>query len=124
MWTRLALAFTLLLTLVACAPKGGYKDVGPEEVYAALGQGALVVDVRTPEEYRSGHIPGAVNLPLDQIQAWAKDLPKDRPVYLYCRSGNRSQKAAEYLVKEGYTNLYNLEGGILAIQQKGLPLVR
>ncbi|GGN04308.1 hypothetical protein GCM10007092_18510 [Thermus composti] len=98
--------------------------MGPEELYRALSQGALVVDVRMPEEFAQGHVPGAVNLPLEEVARWAESLPKDKPVYLYCRSGNRSQKAAEYLKGKGYTNLYNVEGGVLAIARAGYPLVR
>jgi len=86
--------------------------------------GAVVVDVRTPAEYAAGHVPGAVNLPVEEVARWADTLPKDKPVYLYCRSGNRSRQAAEYLKKKGYTNLYNVEGGVLAIERAGFPLVR
>jgi rhodanese-related sulfurtransferase len=98
--------------------------VGPEELYRALESGALVVDVRTPAEYAAGHVPGAVNLPVEEVARWADTLPKDKPVYLYCRSGNRSRQAAEYLKKKGYTNLYHVEGGVLAIERAGFPLVR
>ena len=90
-------------------------------VFAA---GAVVVDVRTPGEFAQGHVPGAINLPVEEVARWADRIPKDRPVYLYCRSGNRSRKAAEYLARKGYTNLYNVEGGVLAIARAGYPLVR
>lgn len=98
--------------------------MGPEALYQAAAQGVLIVDVRTPMEFAQGHVPGAVNLPVEEVSRWAKDLPKDRPVYLYCRSGRRSLQAAEYLARQGYRNLYNLEGGILAIERAGYPLVR
>ncbi|MFX7862343.1 rhodanese-like domain-containing protein, partial [Acinetobacter baumannii] len=75
--------------------------------------------MRTPQEFAQGHVPGAVNLPLQEIAAWANKLPKDKPVYLYCRSGNRSRQAAEVLKKKGYTNLFNVEGGVLAIERAG-----
>ncbi len=124
--TRRALLglLALPLLLAACGPKGSYRNIGPEELYQAAAQGALIVDVRTPMEFAQGHVPGAVNLPVEEVARWAKDLPKDRPVYLYCRSGNRSRQAAEYLARQGYANLYNLEGGILAIERAGYPLVR
>jgi len=98
--------------------------VGPEELYRALESGAVVVDVRTPQEFAAGHVPGAINLPVEAIASWADQVPKDKPVYLYCRSGNRSRQAAEYLKKKGYTNLYNVEGGVLAIERAGYSLVR
>uniref|UniRef100_A0A7V4AN20 Rhodanese-like domain-containing protein n=1 Tax=Thermus tengchongensis TaxID=1214928 RepID=A0A7V4AN20_9DEIN len=124
MTRRALLALLPLVLLVACGPKGSYQNVGPEELYRALESGAVVVDVRTPQEFAAGHVPGAINLPVEAIASWADQVPKDKPVYLYCRSGNRSRQAAEYLKKKGYTNLYNLEGGILAIQREGFPLVR
>ncbi|MFD3005481.1 rhodanese-like domain-containing protein [Thermus tengchongensis] len=124
MTRRALLALLPLVFLAACGPKGSYQNVGPEELYRALESGAVVVDVRTPQEFAEGHVPGAINLPVENVAQWADTLPKDKPVYLYCRSGNRSRQAAEYLKKKGYTNLYNLEGGILAIQREGFPLVR
>lgn len=119
-----SLILALPFILAACGPKGSYQNVGPEELYRALESGAVVVDVRTPGEYAQGHVPGAINLPVEEVARWADQIPKDRPVYLYCRSGNRSQKAAEYLAKKGYTNLYNVEGGVLAIERAGYSLVR
>ncbi|WP_038057408.1 rhodanese-like domain-containing protein [Thermus amyloliquefaciens] len=124
MTRRALLALLPLALLAACGPKGSYQNVGPEELYRALEAGAVVVDVRTPQEFASGHVPGALNLPVEAIAQWGDSLPKDKPVYLYCRSGNRSRQAAEYLKKKGYTNLYNLEGGVLAIERAGYPLVR
>ncbi|MFN3179033.1 MAG: rhodanese-like domain-containing protein [Thermus sp.] len=124
MTRRAVIGFFALLALAACGPKGSYQNVGPRELYQAVDQGAVVVDVRTPQEFAEGHVPGAINLPVEAVAQWADTLPKDKPVYLYCRSGNRSRQAAEYLKRKGYTNLYNLEGGILAIQREGFPLVR
>ncbi len=123
--TRRALTGLFALwALAACGPKGSYTNVGPEELYQAVERGAVIVDVRTPQEFAGGHVPGAINLPVEAIAQWGDTLPKDKPVYLYCRSGNRSRQAAEYLKRKGYTNLYNLEGGVLAIERAGFPLVR
>lgn len=124
MTRRALLALLPLALLAACGPKGSYQNVGPEELYRALGSGAYVVDVRTPQEFAQGHVPGAINLPVEEVARWADTLPKDKPVYLYCRSGNRSRQAAAYLKGKGYTNLYNVEGGVLAIESAGYPLVR
>jgi phage shock protein E len=73
-------------------------------------QGAVILDVRTAEEYAAGHIPGAVNLPLDQLERFRH--PKDLPVYVYCRSGGRSSMASAALKQKGY-RVINL-GGILS----------
>ena len=77
-----------------------------------LPDNAVLLDVRSVEEFQSGHLPGAVNLPLPEISAKAADRFPDRnaPLYLYCRSGRRVQIAMEILKKQGYTNLVNLGG--------------
>lgn len=76
--------------------------------------GAVLVDVRTAQEYREGHIPGSRNVPLQEIGGAAEKLgPKDTPLFLYCRSGARSAQAASALRHMGYTNLTNI-GGITA----------
>lgn len=83
---------------------------------AVLGKNVQLVDVRTQREFRSGHIGKAVNI--DFFKGGAFDrafekFDKQKPVYLYCRSGNRSQKAARKLVALGFEKVYDLKGGIL-----------
>ncbi len=81
-----------------------------------------LVDVRTPEEFASGHVPGAVNLPLDQVGARIGEV--DAPgaeVYLVCRSGGRSAKAADLLVAQGYATV-NVQGGTEAWKAAGYPV--
>ena len=80
--------------------------------------GAVLLDVRTPEEYRSGHIPGSKNIPLqtiDRVGAVAEN--KDTALYVYCQSGARSRQAAGMLKQMGYTNVNNI-GGIAAYAGK------
>ena len=80
--------------------------------------GAVLLDVRTPEEYRSGHIPGSRNIPLqtiDRVSAVAEN--KDTALYVYCQSGARSRQAAGMLKQMGYTNVNNI-GGIAAYTGK------
>lgn len=73
------------------------------------------IDVRTPFEYKKGHIKPAVNIDYMGKKFGEKfnSFDKKKPVYLYCQSGNRSSKAAWLLAKEGFTEIYDLEGGIL-----------
>ncbi len=81
-----------------------------------------VLDVRSPEEYASGHVPGAVNIPYDQIASRIAEVPKDKDVVLYCKSGRRAGIAAEVLAGQGYTRLQHLEGDIVAWVDKGRPV--
>jgi rhodanese-related sulfurtransferase len=85
---------------------------------------ALVIDVRDPGEYGAGHILGAKNLPLSRVDAGAELAAKrkDRPLIVYCDTGNRSGKAAAALKALGYTRVLNLSGGLGAWQQAGLPV--
>lgn len=74
----------------------------------------ILLDVRTVEEYNDGHIEGAINLPLDEIEEKAiSTLPNlNQPIFVYCRSGNRSKTASQQLVELGYTNIIEM-GGII-----------
>jgi rhodanese-related sulfurtransferase len=83
----------------------------------------FVLDVRSPEEFREGHVPGAVNVPDDQIAARIAEVPKDKDVVLYCRSGRRAGIAADVLTANGYTRLSHLEGDMQAWVAQGRPVV-
>lgn len=80
--------------------------------------GAVLIDVRTAEEYRDGHIDGSVNIPLDRISS-VENTVKDKstPLYVYCLSGGRSGQAVSYLKQIGYTNVKNI-GGISSYRGK------
>jgi rhodanese-related sulfurtransferase len=92
---------------------------------AMQSQGVLLVDVREPEEYAQGHAPGATLIPLGQLEQRLSELGsrKDRPIALICRSGSRSGKAQALLEKVGFTKAVNVEGGMNAWSQAGLPVV-
>lgn len=90
---------------------------------AENGEVALV-DVREPYEYAEGHVPGALSMPLAQVVALAADLPKDRPLYVICRSGNRSLQAAEALVEAGFQDVRDVGGGMISWQAAGYPVQR
>jgi rhodanese-related sulfurtransferase len=77
---------------------------------ALVAAGAKVVDVRTPQEFASGHVPGAINIPFEDIARRAAEIgPPSTPVVLYCRTGRRSGIAAEALQKAGYSRLYDFK---------------
>lgn len=89
-----------------------------EEIQALVKQGALIIDVRTPQEYRQGNIKNSQNIPLAQIGSKAKAISqKSKPVILYCRSGGRANSAASILRNHGI-EVYN--GGGLAMMQNAL----
>jgi rhodanese-related sulfurtransferase len=82
----------------------------------------LVLDVREPSEYAAGHIPGVTLIPMGQVPNRLSEIPEDKTVIVTCRSGNRSGQIAEYLRQQGYEDVHNMKGGILAWQDAGLPV--
>ena len=82
---------------------------------------AQFIDVRTEAEYAGGHAPKAINFPLDALETGLSKLDKDKPVYLICQTGRRSQKGAEILQKAGFTDIYNVQGGTSAWVDAGFP---
>ncbi|WP_369902652.1 rhodanese-like domain-containing protein [Bacillus manliponensis] len=82
-----------------------------EEEFRAGYRKAQLIDIRETDEYNGGHILGARNIPLSQIRLRHKELRKDQPIYMYCQSGFRTGRAAQYLKKQGFTEFYQLQGG-------------
>ncbi|MCF2863351.1 rhodanese-like domain-containing protein [Pseudoalteromonas sp. Cnat2-41] len=82
-----------------------------------------LLDVRSKQEYQQGHIKGAVNIPHSEIVENGATLNKDTAIVVYCRSGRRAGIALEALKKQGFTQLYHLEGDFLKWQQAELPLI-
>lgn len=123
----LALAVVLVLLLAGPLTRllHGIKLLSPNEAVLLVNrENGVLVDVCEPNEYREGHIPRAVNLPLSQLKEHLDELEKykQRPVVLSCRSGNRSIKAAIMLKRQGFAKVYSLAGGLLAWQRENLPV--
>lgn len=95
-------------------------SVPPEEAYRMARDGALLVDVREPFEYQSGHAPDARLLPLGTLVVGHDDLPRDRRVLLICATGNRSAHAAQVLQQRGL-DVVDVAGGMSAWRSAGLP---
>ena len=120
----MALIIEVMLVLTACSSGGqvmdgedmvrSYTQISQEEARQLMEQDGtqIIVDVRTQEEYDSGHIPGAICIPNESIGTeHPEELPDPRQVILiYCRSGNRSKQAAQKLFDMGYTNVYEFGG--------------
>lgn len=83
--------------------------------------GALLIDVRQPDEWEEFRAPGAVLIPLGEVPERVEEIPSVETVYVICRSGGRSAKAVEFLLAQGY-DAVNVAGGSLAWQQAGFPV--
>ncbi len=140
---KLLIALTLInVTFTSCAQDGAKKNsnnsetefaqssptvelINPTDLNAKLGDIQLI-DVRTPKEFNNGHIVDAVNINyydkdfMDQMYK----LDKNKEIYIYCRSGSRSSYAASKLKKQGFTKIYDLQGGILNWNREKLETVK
>ncbi|GLW23968.1 MULTISPECIES: rhodanese-like domain-containing protein [Microbispora] len=94
----------------------------PEIAPDALPEGAYLLDVREDEEWRAGHAPEAVHIPLGELQARVDEVPPDRPVYVVCRVGGRSAHAAMWLNHIG-REAVNVDGGMMSWAAAGRPMV-
>jgi len=108
MYFNISVAIMVALALgYALFKRGG--DVKSTEARRRVEAGARLVDVRTSGEFAAGHIPGAINLPVQDLERRMGELTgKDRPIVLYCRSGARSSSAARMLRAAGYTDVHDL----------------
>ena len=119
----LFLAATMLVAAFSAHAGAGTVDV--KQGASLQSQGALLIDVREPDEYAQGHAPGSTLIPLGQLQKRLLELSarKDKPIALICRSGNRSGVAQKILEKAGFTRTVNVAGGMNAWARAGLPMV-
>ncbi len=94
---------------------GAFKQISMKKIRELLDQNAYILDVREVPEYEAGHIINAINIPLSQLRDRMKEIPKDQPVYVHCRSGQRSYNAVLALQSNGYDKVFNLSGGFLGV---------
>jgi rhodanese-related sulfurtransferase len=96
-------------------------DVTPEDVAGLIQAGALLLDVREPDEWEAGHAPAASHVPMREVPARVDELPTDRRIVAICRSGGRSRAVAEVLIGAGF-DVVNVEGGMRAWEAADLPI--
>jgi rhodanese-related sulfurtransferase len=121
---RCAIVLTFFVFFVTSAlAESEAPSIAPLELSErrASGTAPVVIDVRTPEEYAAGHIPGAVNIPFDHIAGRISEIDAPHGVALYCMVGPRARKGEAALLGAGYTSVFLLEGGLAAWQAAGLP---
>lgn len=110
---------------IKCLPAPGDISAGQaKDLLANPPEGLIILDVRTPQEFREGHLAGARNMDFfgGSFERQAEAVPKDAPVLLYCRTGKRSAAAAEILGELGVKRIYHMHHGLESWRQAGLPL--
>lgn len=106
-------------------PRSSVAEATPAEAHERIQRdGAILVDVREAHEWRAGRAAGAHHIPLGELSRRAGELPRERPVYVICASGNRSKVAANMLHRAGFDCPINVSGGTAAWVRAGLPLER
>ena len=96
--------------------------VSVDEAHQMYTEGTFVLDVRTPEEWNEFHAPDTTLIPLDELAARVNELPKDQPIVVVCRSGNRSQAGRDILLQTGF-NATSMNGGLNEWRDTGYPVV-
>ncbi|HUN22724.1 MAG TPA: rhodanese-like domain-containing protein [Anaerolineales bacterium] len=129
--------FSLALAAVLAACGNSQKAVDPQSIDLASlpasidvnlasslhqREDVLFLDVREPDEYNAGHIPNVVLIPMGEVPSRLSEIPTDTTVIVTCRSGNRSGQVTSFLRENGYNNVHNMEGGILAWESAGFDV--
>lgn len=109
----------ILCLFIAMVSFSSWASERSEQAWVLIEQGAFLVDVRTPDEFSQGHLAGSTNYPLNTINTAFANVDKEMPIVVYCRSGNRSGKAMDYLKNAGFTHVHN--GGGLEEMQSSQP---
>jgi rhodanese-related sulfurtransferase len=118
----------LVFTITPCASPAAtqapatWKEISVADAAARRDAGAFVLDVRQPEEWQQAHIPGATLIPLTELNQRLNEIPKDKEIVVYCRSGNRSQAAAQTLIDNGFSGVSSMAGGINQWGAAGYPV--
>lgn len=122
--------FLALLALIAVSVSlcfaAGKIDVTSTEAKALIAKNKQVVllDVRTPDEFRQAHLRGALLIPLAELQKRVSEVPRNRPLLVYCAVGARSSTAAAILASKGYREIYHMSDGLVGWYKQGFPIVR
>lgn len=125
MFKRSVLIFTLVFFPVLPAAAGTLNVSAAESRALLQGDSPIfLLDVRTPEEYRQVRIEGAHLIPIDQFLRRLSEVPRNRPILVYCAVGSRSSQVAAYLARQGYAEVYNMDGGVWGWQLRGFPVLQ
>lgn len=124
----LYLYLIIVLSAFGCnqlASQDGFVNAEPEQFQSLISKDTVqLIDVRTPEEFKEGHLNHALNIDYfsERFSSEISKLDTHKPVYIYCRSGKRSSKSVALFKEAGFTKIYNLDGGILGWKSLKLPL--
>jgi rhodanese-related sulfurtransferase len=131
-WLLGGLGFVILIVVVVAVlvwPKSQpatsalAAEISVAQAAAKRNTGAFILDVRQPDEWAEYHVPGSTLIPLGELEARVKEVPRDKEVVVVCRSGNRSQSGRDILLKAGFNRVTSMAGGLKEWQAAGLATV-
>jgi len=120
-----------IMTLSACESDSsdivqGYQYASIQQAYHTWSQkdkrSYIFLDVRTPSEYSEGHIPGAINIPIQTLSEHLNDISKEKNIYVYCESGVRASKAAKLLATSGFKHVHNFKASMQGWRSASYPI--
>jgi rhodanese-related sulfurtransferase len=123
------MTLTLVPALSGCVTrppeKAQYIDTSVQQAKEMIDKGdVFILDVRTQEEYNTGHIRNSTLIPVQDLSKRLNEVPRDRDILVYCRTGGRSTAASEILANNGFTRIYNMKGGITEWTKAGYEVVK
>jgi len=123
---KIAVFVILILAMSTVALAAGYKNLQSREAKGVIEKtpAIFLLDVRTPDEFKQARLKGAVLIPMSEIERRITEIPKNRPIVVYCAVGSRSAQVAGLLSRKGYGEVYNMSDGIVGWYRNGYPIVR
>jgi rhodanese-related sulfurtransferase len=123
---RFAITVALLVTTAVTVLSAGYRNISSFEARRLIGQkkNIYLLDVRTPDEFRQARMKGSVLIPISEIEQRIAEVPKNRPVLVFCAVGSRSNLVAGFLAGKGYVEVYNMQDGLIGWSRNGFPVER
>jgi len=120
------LALVVVITYESRMQSAAFASISSQDLIRLMNQGALVLDIRKPDEFASGHVNGAKHLPSDQILKAGDSFKrfKDKPVVVYCDSGSLAAAAVRQLIEQGFTKAFTLRGGFASWRAENLPIAK
>lgn len=123
---KIFVALFALMTAASLCLAAGPVSLDSVQAKALMARNSRVVllDVRTPEEYRQAHLRGALLIPLGELAKRVQEIPRGRPLLIYCAVGARSVSAAGFLASRGYREIYDMSDGLVGWYKNGFPIER
>jgi rhodanese-related sulfurtransferase len=123
---KTVLAVFLVMIAYTFVLAAGAREITSVDAKALLekNKNVFLLDVRTPQEFQQASLKGAVLIPINELERRIKEIPRNRPILIYCAVGARSRPVADFLVQQGYKEIYHMADGIVGWYRNGFPIVK